>query len=413
MVRKMLTGNAAAAWAARLAEVDYVPAFPITPQTEIIETLSAWFADGQLRGKFVTLDSEHSMITAAGAAAATGVRTFTATSSQGLMYGMEALYTIAGWRVPLVLVNVSRGLSAPITLGPDHNDVLAARDSGFVQIHAETCQEILDSVLMAFRIAEDERVSLPVIVNFDGFFLSFTREPVEIPDLESVRQFLPAFQPKHPGFRASQPVAHGVAVLDGPSYSFFRYQMHRAMENALDAHAKAADDFERLFGRRYEPCEAFRLDDAEIVLVMMGSFATKAKAAVNLWREQGKKVGLLRLRLIRPFPAATVATALAGRRAVGVIDQNISPGLGGIVFHEVAGALAGSPRCPRRLRSFVGGLGGKDISQVEFDHVLDVLQSAEPLREPAETELLMTDHEWRQVEQRLSIAGKAIEEVVP
>ena len=203
MVRQLMTGNAAAAWGARLAEVDYVPAFPITPQTEIIESLARWFEDGHLSGKFVTLDSEHSMMTAAGAAAATGVRTFTATSSQGLLYAMEALYSVAGWRVPFVLVNVSRGLSAPITLGPDHNDVLAARDAGFIQIHTETCQEVLDSVLMAFRIAEDERVWAPVLVNLDGFYLSFTREPVEIPDAESVRDFLPAFEPKHPVFRAS------------------------------------------------------------------------------------------------------------------------------------------------------------------------------------------------------------------
>jgi pyruvate ferredoxin oxidoreductase alpha subunit len=204
MVRKMLTGNAAAAWAARLARVEYVPAFPITPQTEIIESLADWFANGDLQGKFVTLDSEHSMITAAGAAATTGVRTFTATSSQGLIYGMEALYTVSGWRIPFVLVNVSRGLSSPITLGPDHNDVLAARDTGFVQIHAETCQEVLDSVLMAFRIAEDPRVSLPVLVNLDGFFLSFTREPVEIPEAKQVGEFLPEFKPHHPVFDATQ-----------------------------------------------------------------------------------------------------------------------------------------------------------------------------------------------------------------
>ncbi|HVX62444.1 MAG TPA: hypothetical protein VHC19_17630, partial [Pirellulales bacterium] len=149
MVKKLLTGNAAAAWGARLAGIDYVPAFPITPQTEIIETLACWFDAGEMQGKFVTLDSEHSMIMAAGAAAAAGVRVFTATSSQGLLYAMEALYTISGWRVPLVLVNVSRALSSPITLGPDHNDILAARDAGFVQLHCESCQEVLDSILMA------------------------------------------------------------------------------------------------------------------------------------------------------------------------------------------------------------------------------------------------------------------------
>src|SRR5689334_11498253 len=161
MTRTMLTGNVAAAWGARLAEVDYVPAFPITPQTEIIEKISEWVHYGAMLARYVNMDSEHSMLTAAGAAASTGARVFTATSSQGLLFGIELLYTLAGWRVPLVLVNVSRALAAPITLEPDHNDVLAARDCGFLQIHAETCQEVLDSILMAYRISEDPRVLLP------------------------------------------------------------------------------------------------------------------------------------------------------------------------------------------------------------------------------------------------------------
>ena len=195
MIRTLLTGNGAAAWGARLARVDYVPAFPITPQTEIIETLSEWIDAGVMPGRLVTLESEHSMITAAGAAAATGVRVFTATSSQGLLYGMEMLYAAAGWRAPFVLVNVSRGLAAPITLEPDHNDIMAARDSGFLQIHCATCQEVLDATLIAFRLAEDRRVRLPVIVNLDGFYLSFTREAVEIPETGAVDAFLPPFDP--------------------------------------------------------------------------------------------------------------------------------------------------------------------------------------------------------------------------
>jgi pyruvate ferredoxin oxidoreductase alpha subunit len=292
MVKTLLTGNAAAAWGARLAEVDYVPAFPITPQTEIIEALAGWFEGGELAGRFVMMDSEHSMILAAGAAAATGVRTFTATSSQGLVYAMEALYTVAGWWVPLVLVNVSRGLSAPITLGPDHNDVLAARDAGFVQIHAAACQEVLDSVLMAFRIAEDPRVSVPVLVNLDGFYLSFTREPVEVPDLDAVRVFLPPYTPKYPVFRASRPMAQGVAVLEPASYSYFRYQSHLAVRNALQVHSEAAADFHRLFGQTYGPVEADQLEDAEIVLVMGGSFSSKAGAAIRRWRRAGHRVGL-------------------------------------------------------------------------------------------------------------------------
>jgi len=412
VVRKLLTGNAAAAWGARLADVDYIPAFPITPQTEIIETLAAWNASGELRGRFVTLDSEHSMITAAGSAAATGVRTFTATSSQGLIYAMEVLYTVAGWRVPFVLVNVSRGLSAPITLGPDHNDVLAARDAGFVQIHCESCQEVLDSILMAYRITEDERVSLPVLVNLDGFYLSFTREGVEIPDEDKVREFLPPFEAKHPAFRASRPVAQGVAVLEGHMYTYFRYQMHRAMQNVIDVHREVADEFHDRFGRRYEAFETYRLEDADTVLVMAGSFATKGKEAVNRWRQEGRRVGLLRLRLVRPFPAKKIIAALANRPAVAVIDQNISPGLGGILYHELAASLATSPMRPAVLRSFVGGLGGKDIGPAEFDHILETLDSSQGSAGPFDSELLLTSDDYKQIEQRLQTAGKDLEKVM-
>jgi len=444
MVTPLLTGNAAAAWAARLADVAYVPAFPITPQTEIIETLSAWFHDGTMRGKFVTLDSEHSMMTAAGAAAATGVRTFTATSSQGLLYAMEVLYSVSGWRVPFVLVNVSRALAAPITLGPDHNDVLAARDSGFVQLHAETCQEVFDSILMAYRIAEDPRVCLPVLVNLDGFVLSFTREPVSLPTEAQVREFLPPFRAVQPPFRASRPVAHGVAVLEAAQFSFFRYQLHHAMRAAIQVHTEAAQDFERIFGRRYDVIDPYRMDDAEYVLVMAGSFSTKGRAAVDRWRANGRRVGLLRLRMIRPRPTAALVTALSHRKGIAVLDQNLSPGLGGILFQEVAAAIAASSnhRHPLpALRSFVGGLGGKEISEAEFDHLLsrwtetpassdghpqsdicpaDSCSSGftssacggmEYVAERAEPELLMTEREWAMIANRLAIAGKSPPEV--
>ena len=413
MVRKLLTGNAAAAWGARLSDIDYIPAFPITPQTEIIEKLSKWVEGGELNAKFTMLDSEHSMMSAAGAAAATGARVFTATSSQGLVYAMEALYTVAGWRVPLVLLNVSRGLSAPLTLGPDHNDVLAARDTGFVQIHAATCQEILDSILMAYRISEDSRVHIPVLVNLDGFFLSFTREPVILPDAEQVSRFLGPFEPSHPPFRASQPVAQGVAVLEGSIYSYFRYQMHHAVQNAARVHEEVAREFESEFGRSYGPVETYRVDDAEAVLVMAGSFSTKGKAAVDRWRSDGHRVGLLRIRLVRPHPAAELIAELADKRVVGVLDQNISPGLGGVFFHEVAATLgAAAPKTPI-LRSFIGGLGGKNISETEFDHIFDVLLGAKSTTGPVEPDLLLTRDEWEGIQRGLKLAGKQREEVTP
>ena len=302
MSRLLLTGNGAAAWGARLSNVDYIPAFPITPQTEIIETIAAWIDSNEVSSRMVTLESEHSMITAAGAASATGVRVFTATSSQGLLYGMEMMYNVAGWRAPFVMVNVSRGLSAPITLEPDHNDVLAARDSGFLQIHCATCQEVLDSTLIAYRLAEHERVRLPVIVNQDGFYLSFTREPVEVPDAKLANEFVGEFNPENMRFRASSPSSQAVAVLGGGPYSYFRYENHLAAMEALSVYDEIAQEFKERFGREYSAVESYQLDDAEFAFVMMDCFATKAKDAVDRLRDSGIKIGLLRPRLLRPFP---------------------------------------------------------------------------------------------------------------
>jgi pyruvate ferredoxin oxidoreductase alpha subunit len=407
MPATLLTGNAAAAWGARLADVDYIPAFPITPQTEIIELLSQWTAEGTMPARFVTMDSEHSMLTAAGAAAAAGARVFTATSSQGLLYGFEMLYTIAGWRVPMVLVNVSRGLSSPITLEADHNDILSARDSGFLQIHAETCQEVLDTILMAYRLAEDERVMLPILVNLDGFTLSFTREPVMTPEPAAVAAFLPTYQPNHAFIRGERPMAQGTAVLGGSIYSYFRYQQHLAQVNALEVHEEVAAEFQDHLGRRYGLVELFQLDDADYVLVMSNAFATKGKAAVLRLRAQGVKAGLLRLRVLRPFPAARIADVLEGRKAVAVIDQNLAPGLGGITYQEVAAALYGRSASPPLL-SVIGGLGGKDISTAEFDAVFQDMARAAAGHRVDSPRLLYTRPEQVRMQDLLRIAGKEI-----
>ena len=351
MNRTMLTGNAAAAWGARLAGVDYIPAFPITPQTEIIETLARWCQNGEMPARLVMMDSEHSMLAAAAGAAATGVRVFTATSSQGLLYGFEMLYAIAGLRLPLVLVNVSRALAHPITLEPDHNDVLSARDTGFLQFHCETSQEVLDSILIAYRLAEHQKILLPAIVNLDGFYLSFTREAVELPELEAVNEFLPDFTPAYPVLSGEHSVALGAAVLDSSLYSYFKHQMHHAMENALAIYPEIADEFAERFGRRYDAIEEFMLDDADYVIVMTNSFASMGKAEIKRLRSAGKKVGLARLRMLRPFPHDELQRVLRGRKGVAVVDQNISVGKGGILFSEIAGALYGltdrPPFCSR------------------------------------------------------------------
>jgi pyruvate ferredoxin oxidoreductase alpha subunit len=396
----MLTGNKAAAWGARMAGVEYVPAFPITPQTEIVETLAKWFADGTLQGKFTNMDSEHSMFMAAGSAAATGVRVFTASSSQGILHGLESLYTITGWRTPMVLVNVSRALATPITLEPDHNDVMSTRDCGLVQLHAETCQEVFDFILMGYRIAEE--VCLPVLVNLDGFYLSFTREPVLIPDEKEVRTFLPLYTAMQPVFQASRPMARASAVFGGATYTSFKLQQELASRGAEKCFNQVAQDFKKYFGRHYGPVETFHLDDAEYVFVMSNSFATKGKSAVLKLRQQGIKAGLLKLRLFRPFPAEAIASALVGHAKVAVIDQNLAPGMGGITYPEIVTSLYARKDRPEKILSVIGGLGGKDIVDQDFMAIIDHLN-----KQDMETPLYLYDEEdVRGFNRLLQIANK-------
>jgi len=404
MTRKLLTGNGAAAWGARLAQADYIPAFPITPQTEIIEDISIWIDKGEMDARMVTLESEHSMITAAGSAASSGVRVFTSTSSQGLLYGMEMVYTVAGWRAPFVMINVSRGLSPPITLEPDHNDIMAARDSGFMQIHCATCQEITDSVLMAYRLAEHKDVRVPAIVNQDGFYLSFTREPVELPDANKAAAFVGEFDPENLQFKGSAPLSQAMAVLGGGPYSYFRYEAHLAVQRVLSVYDEIADEFADTFGRRYDIIDNYQMDDAEYVFVMMGSYATKAHDAVDSLRNAGWKVGLARLRLFRPFPQEKIRQLLTGRRAVAVIDQNISMGMGGVLHSEVATALYGIKDAPAVLASYIGGLGGRDISQQEFFEMINELKQACDKGETLAPRLLYTQNELTEMRKLQAIA---------
>jgi len=413
MAPKLLTGNVTAAWGARLAGVDYIPAFPITPQTEIIETLGSWLDREEMPGRMVTLDSEHSMLTSAGAAAATGVRVFSATSSQGLLYAMEMLYTVAGWRAPFVLVNVSRGLAAPITLEADHNDILAARDCGFLQIHCADCQEVLDGILMAYRLGEDPAVRLPVLVNLDGFYLSFTREPVSLPEPGLVSEFLPPFDPQNIRFAASAPESQAVTVLGGGPYSYFRYEMHLAAQNGLRVYEEIGSEFAAIFGREQTLLENYRAEDAEIVFYMIGSFATKAREAVDRLRDAGQAVGLVRPRLLRPFPADAIIRSLAGKQGVIVIDQNLSMGQGGVLHTELCAALYGKPDAPAVVTSFIGGLGGRDISAEEFYQMVSVTREAISSGVVPEPRLLYTETELREIRKLQAVALVEREETSP
>ena len=404
MKPELMTGNRAAASAARLARVDYVPAYPITPQTEIIETIAYWVREGTMDSKFVQLESEHSMMTAAGAASLAGARVFTATSSQGLLYAMEMLYNVSGWRSPMVLANVSGALAAPIVLEPDHNDVLAARDSGFLQFHSETCQEVADLVLLAYRVAEDKRVMLPAIVNMDGFYLSFTREKVVLPGQAEVDMFLPPYDPPQP-IRATSPVAKGAAVMEGHLYSYFRYNMHAAALRAKEVFNEAARDYQGHFGRAYGPVDGYRLEDADYVLIMSNSFTTLGRQAVNRMREQGVKAGLLKLRMVRPFPSEEVAALLRRRKAAAVFDQNLSPGMGGVFYPEVAASLYHLKEGPETLLPVVGGLGGKQLTADEMCKVFEAMRAVGKGAAKPDPMFLMRADELTRAKKALATAG--------
>jgi pyruvate ferredoxin oxidoreductase alpha subunit len=277
----------------------------------------------------------------------------------------EVLYIASGMRLPIVMATISRGLSAPITLWSDHNDFLDQRDSGWIMFHAENNQEVLDMVLQAYRVAEDPRVLLPVMVNMDGYVLSFTDEPVNIPSFEMVRSFLPVYDPQHT-ITAERPVTVGPPVMD--EYTDYRAQMHLASRNALEVIEEALNDFTKIFGRRYHLVDTFMLDGAELVLVSQGSMSTTAKSAVQEMRDEGIKVGLLRLRVIRPWPGEIICEALKDAEAVAVIDSNVAPGKGGIMFPEIAETLYHSSKRPL-ISSFIVGLGGKPQTEAKIKEI--------------------------------------------
>ena len=394
MTRNSVTGNSAAAWGVRLACVDYIPTCSINRQSEIIETLRDWIDQGAIAGKLHSLESEHAMVTAAGAAASGGMRVFTASSSQGLLHATKMLYHVAGWRAPLVLVNISRELPGSTSLEPDHSDILAACDSGFLQIHCATCQEVLDSVLLAYRLAEHEDVQLPVLVYQDIFNLPFAREVVSIPNATTAKQFVGSYNTEINALHTDSRACHADATLSDASYSYFRFEMHLAAQRALAVYDELADEFADFFGRRYPAVDAYRSDDADYVFVMMGAFANKAKEAIDRLRDGGWKVGLLRPRLLQPFPHEKFVSLLQGKQAIAVIEQNISMGKGGMLHSALASALYGQRDVPAILASYIGSPGRSGITTQEFFEMASMLRNAVTSGESPSPRLLFTESKW-------------------
>ena len=356
-MKLVLEGNHAASYGALLARVEVVPAYPITPQTQIVEKLAEFCAEGRLPARFLEVESEHSAMAACIGASQAGTRAFTATSSQGLALMHEMLHWAGGGRLPIVLVNVNRALAPPWTIYADQTDSLAQRDTGWMQIYCRSNQEVLDSVLLAYKVSE--QVGLPTMLCLDAFLLSHTCEPVDVPDQALVDAFLP---PYRPALRVDPAAPRAFGGLAGPDvFMEIRYAAQAAMDEALRLIPKVGEEYHALVGRRYGLVDTYRGEDAEILLVTMGTIATTAEAAVDDLREAGIAAGLLRVRAFRPFPAEAVASRVGAARKLVVLDRNLSLGGGGILAAELRAALAARDLHPG-IWAYVAGLGGRDVT---------------------------------------------------
>lgn len=369
-----MEASIAIAEAVGLCDADIVAAYPITPQTHIVEHLSKMVADGRMEASFIPVESEHSAISVCCGSSAVGARTFTATSSQGLALMHEILFIASAMRLPIVMAVANRALSGPINIWNDHSDVMAERDVGWVQIFAENAQEAVDLTIWAFRLAEDRRVSLPVMVHLDGFILSHMVEPVLLPDREAVKAFLPLFSPVQ-RLDVDSPISMGV-VGTPDIYTESKYVQQKTIEESYGPILETLGEFGKRFARSYRPVETYRAEDAEALLLTMGSIGETAMTAVDARRARGHKVGLARLRLWRPFPFEDLHRAVGSAPVLGVIDRAISPGSPvGPVAGEVKSAFYARKQRPAILE-FVAGLGGRDVSMDNFEQIFDALMSA-------------------------------------
>ena len=367
-----LTGNYAAAYGARLARPRVIAAYPITPQSPIYEKLSEWDGKGELGGRMMRVESEHSAMAACIAASLTGVRTFTATASQGLLLMHELLHFASGMRAPVVMVNVNRALGSPWSFWSEQTDSLSQRDTGWLQFYVADNQEALDTVIQAYKIAE--AISLPAMVVLEAFYTSHFMEPVEVPDQNQVDAFLPPFEPPFK-LDPNHPAGFCQTVTQN-EYKKFRLTHQIAMENAVEVVESIDKEYEEQFGRGYGLFESYHLEDAETVLVTAGTIGSTAKVTIDALRAKGKKVGMLRMRLFRPFPKANLVEALGHARKIAVIDRNISLGQEGIFCEELKSALYSRVK-ETLVFGFVLGLGGTNVSPFHIEKVLSMTEKME------------------------------------
>ena len=358
--------------AVRLANADVVAAYPITPQTHIVEHLSELVADGHLDAEFIPVESEHSAMSCCIGSSAAGARTYTATSSQGLALMHEMIYIPPSLRLPIVLTVVNRALSAPISIWNDHSDIMAERDTGWIQVFAENGQECLDLTLQAFRIAEHPEVMLPVAVNLDGFILSHVIEPMIMPDQAEVDKFLP---PYRTNFRLdpARPLSMGMFGIPEVYYET-KKAVDEALINSEKVIKEVWKEFEAGFGRKYQTVETYKTEGAETILVTMGSIGETAMTAVDAMREKGLPVGLVRIRLWRPFPDQDFKAAVAGAKKIGVVDRCLTLGShGNPVFQEIRSLLYPLADRPK-VFNFALGIGGRDVTRDDFEYLYEQCQ---------------------------------------
>ncbi len=367
-MKKVIMGNHALSFGAKLGRSQVIAAYPITPQTQVVELLSEMCADGSLKAKFIKVESEHSAMAACIGASLAGARTFTATSAQGLALMHEMLHWASGGRLPVVMGNINRSMAPGWSIWADQNDSLSERDTGWMQFYCSSNQEVLDTVIQAFKVSE--AVYIPSMVILDAFALSHTYEVVDIPDQDKVDGYLPPFKP-YATVTPSDP--HAFGGLTGPEHYFeLRYKLQKDMERVPGLVEETGREYERLFGRYLGAVEDYRCDDAEIILVTSGTAGYTARVAVDEMRKDGIAVGNFRIRMFRPFPFEVCRKVLGWAKKIAVVDRNISYGHHGIFSQEVKSALYGDGGAsPPPVFSFIAGLGGRDITPATFREIID------------------------------------------
>lgn len=372
----IMTGNEAVAMGAKLARVRFISAYPITPQTTIVEKLAEMIANRELDARYVEVESEHSAMAATMASELTGTRSYTATSSHGLLYMHEMLHWVAGQRLPVVMSVVNRAIGPPWNIWSDQTDTMNQKDTGWMQVYCESNQEALDTILMGYRIAEDRNVMLPLMTMEDAFVLSHTSEPVNVPEQKAVDDFLPELDLSY-RIDVDRPMGYGsYSTPDGP-FMELKKDMHDSMDRARKAIRSVTAEFATSFDRNYSGLiEEFLTEDADYVLIASGTLASTGKYVIQRLREKGYKVGLIRIRFFRPFPADEIRRAVKGTKGTGIIDRSISFGSGGNTFLEVSSSLYGTDNPP--LYGFIAGLGGRDVKIEDFEEMFRIMEKKEP-----------------------------------